>query len=75
MSTKIYDKDIDLWQATVETHTMQLRRCKPNYEKEFAEKRMAAIKVLGAIQEYKELCESYPDPLPSIAPFTSEPFA
>ena len=67
---KIYDKDIELWQATAETHEQQLRSCPPGKENEYILKRNAAFKILDRLKEYKELVESYPEAHPS----TPEPF-
>ncbi len=70
---RIIDKDIDLWQATLECHESQLFRCPPSYEVQFQRKRAAADAVLQALRAYREVVDQYPA-LPSVPPFDSEPF-
>lgn len=59
MSNKIYDKDIELWTATVENHNRQLYSCSPEKEYEFRLKKVAAENVLFAIKRYKALHEQH----------------
>lgn len=60
MSDRIYDKDLEVWQATVETHQGQLQRCLPSLEREYRARRDAANKVVEAILHYKAICERIP---------------
>ena len=55
---KSYDQHISQWQATVEMHAMQLRRCFPSEELRCTAMRNAAAEALWAIEKYKQLCES-----------------
>jgi len=53
----IYENHINLWQATIEMHQMQLQRCVPSLEPKYKALRDAAGNVKEAIEAYKALNE------------------
>lgn len=69
--SRIIDKDIDFWTATVETHASILQRCATEHEHEYRAKRHAAKLVLEALENYRDVIDSYAPANPS----SPEPFA